>query len=404
MKISITIVTICLLVTACKSTPEHFGRGEKVELPVINLEDNWNSQPLQVNLSTLADSIFYIPLETGKDCIVSDKYSTAIKVDLLTNYLVVYDHDRNPIRVFGLDGKFLTSIGGYGKGPGEYMNGENFVCDESKDRIYIAAGNQKKIICYNFKGKLINEISLSRIPCEITIDSDHNIVVLFLSFGGSDIATLQWFSSTGELIKTVPFYKNRLPAPTATWGSTDLYWSGGEMSVNEPPFDTIWRYNTQLNTFEGVYSFKKGPKGVPREVWFSSRWSRESSDYHIVATVIDCVNAIFIDCNGLNFREFIYYKHTGDLFTVKFEENQERWFQGVHNDLDGGMPFWPATRTGDYLITCVGYDDVQSYFKDNYHKNVTSEVNVSMHRRFTRVIQKFGEYDNPIVVVARIKK
>jgi hypothetical protein len=391
-----------LLLTACRQTPKN-NNGPGKNLEKIDLTDHW-ANPQEVKLSSIADSIFYIPLETTSKAFISGDNAHLIRVEYLNKYLAVYEENKT-LRLFNRTGKFLLTFGGQGKGPGEYIEARDFVCDESENRVYVLDGNQSKIIVFDFTGKLIKEIKTQKWPCEITVSPDHKIGIVYLSLGNPrDTARLEWLTPEGAMKQKIPLYQNRLYAKTATWGQTALYWIDRRLRITEPPFDTIHQLDPEMG-FKGVTSIIAGPEGIPREIWFNSvRWGREAWNYLIVRRIFENSDCVFIESEGKKFCNFLHDKATGQTVRVKSEQGSDRDFDGLHNDVDGGLPFWPRTGSSDYLLTCISYGDIKSYFKGRSMKETDSTVNLFLHKRFISIANGLKEDDNPVVVVVRMKK
>jgi hypothetical protein len=373
------------------------------QLEIIDLTDHWTN-PLEVKLSAIADSIFYIPLETNPKAFISGDNSHLIRVEFLEQYLVVYEENRT-LKLFSKKGKYLLTFGGQGKGPGEYIEARHYVCDESKNRVYILDGNQSKIIVYDFAGKLIDEIQTQQWPCQITVSPDHEIGIVYLSFGNMrDTARLEWLTPEGKLKQKIPLYQNRLYGKTATWGLTSLYWIDGRLRITEPPFDTIHQLDPVVG-FKGITSVIAGPEGIPREIWFNSvRWRKEAWNYLIIRRIFENSGLVFIESEGKKFCNFLYQRTSENTICVRPGRAGSEDFNGLQNDLDGGLPFWPRTGSDDYLLTCISYTDIQSCFKDALPVEQSSFPNPLLHQQFIKMARGLKENDNPVVVVVRMKK
>ena len=82
---------------------------------VIDLSAALNADA-PVLLSTIADNIEYVPLETTPECILGDYRN--IKAEVLKEYIVVYDKhqlDDVPLKLFSRQGKYIGEIGAIGK-------------------------------------------------------------------------------------------------------------------------------------------------------------------------------------------------------------------------------------------------------------------------------------------------
>lgn len=390
----------------------HPGKNRQVDDPVrekIDLTSLWTSEPQEVPLSTIADSIFYIPLETNPKSYLKGDYAYAAKVELLEKHIVIYEsYDQaGRIKLFDRAGRYLLTFGRKGKGPGEYLNGQNFACDEKNNRLYLADGNQRKIIMYDLAGRFLREFKTKSLPGELTVSPDHEIGVLYLSFGNPlDTARLEWISPDGNLLRKIPLYQDRLYGKTGAWSEPGfIYWIGDRLRLAEPPFDTIWQLDPDGSMFKAATAIIQGPQGCPREVWFNNRrWTNEASDFYIIARTLENDRLVFLESNGRRFCNFMYNKGTGATQLVRSWSNDERRFDGLVNDLDGGLPFWPSNLSGDYLLTCISYDDIKSYFKGLSMNTINETVNPLLHKRFVQIAGKLDPQSNPVVVVVKMKK
>ena len=104
-------------------------------------------------ISTIADDIEYIPLETTKDCLLD---GTLRNVIVTTTDIFVFDY-RKGYR-FNRKGKFINSIGSQGKGPGEYIRPMFMEVDTINRFVYFI--DDKKMLKYDYEGKHIETFSL----------------------------------------------------------------------------------------------------------------------------------------------------------------------------------------------------------------------------------------------------
>ena len=392
---------LLILITACTSQPGKVPPAFAVKLETIDLANSWD-KPEVVNLSTIADSIFYIPLETKPGSLIGGE--NGVEIVLLKDYLVVYENNKT-LKLFSRSGRYLLTFGSKGKGPGEYIEARDFVCDETADRVYVLDGNQQKIIVYDFRGKLKAEIKTARWPCEITVSPDHEIGVLYLAFRTTlDSARLEWLTPEGSLRRKIPLYQNRQPAATATWGSTKLYWIDGNLRIVEPPFDTIYQLDP-TNGFMGYTAIAAGPEGIPRNLWFDEvGWRREAGDYYITANIVDSKRFVFLESNGKRFCNFLYDRNSGEIRQIESHRIGDLWMVGFLNDLDGGLPFWPRSIQGEYLLKCLSTIEIQAFRKEPGVISADSLVNPNLRNRFRAILDNFKEFDNPVVMVVKLKK
>lgn len=127
---------------------------------VINCHIGWvdYDKTLQVPLSMLVDSLRVIRLESSEEA-----FTGIGTCDFSENYIAVVERMRDaPCKLFTKDGKFISNLGGFGQGPGEFLsNPRSIEIDEDNGRLFIFANNSNKILEYDLSGTLIREIPLA---------------------------------------------------------------------------------------------------------------------------------------------------------------------------------------------------------------------------------------------------
>lgn len=118
------------------------GSLDKIEItPPANVE----KLPV-LYLSSIADDITYLKLESGKDLMLG--HGQVYYSDQSNFILVVSD---NKLRLFDKNGKYIHNIGEPGRGPNEFIPRQVAV-DFSKEIIYIYTLWEKHILQFDFNG------------------------------------------------------------------------------------------------------------------------------------------------------------------------------------------------------------------------------------------------------------
>lgn len=112
---------------------------------------------LSVRLSDLVISLDVVKLDTaamiggrgGKGVICSD------------NYILLRPDWQSPYKLFDRKGKFLCDVGGYGRGPGEYMRLYDAQLDEKNGRIFLLPFQARTLLVYDLQGEYVNSVSLA---------------------------------------------------------------------------------------------------------------------------------------------------------------------------------------------------------------------------------------------------
>lgn len=113
----------------------------------------------QIKLSEIAKSIFTVPLETTKECLLA----TDLRIHYGTEYIFVCD-GRQPgaFYRFTKEGRFLNKIGASGQGPEEYIRSLSFAVDEDKKKFWVIDNWGGKFIIYSYDGKFIRKIPIHK--------------------------------------------------------------------------------------------------------------------------------------------------------------------------------------------------------------------------------------------------
>ncbi|GET35102.1 hypothetical protein PbJCM13498_39650 [Prolixibacter bellariivorans] len=100
-------------------------------------------------VSSFADTVLYIPLETTPQSLIRKIF----QIQLIGDKILLDCNDK--LLLYSQSGKFIRQIGQKGNGPGEY----NYVCNSVArgDTIYISPTNKQTIIKYLLNGDFVGE-------------------------------------------------------------------------------------------------------------------------------------------------------------------------------------------------------------------------------------------------------
>lgn len=115
-----------------------------------------------------------LPLETNSECLIAQ----IDKLEIVNDTLYILDRQQDIIFVFDKTGKYLTKIDKKGRGPKEYITVSDFHVDDGL--IYISAGSNRKVMCYDLKGDLKKSFNTEYNISNITTDS--NYIYVYYNF------------------------------------------------------------------------------------------------------------------------------------------------------------------------------------------------------------------------------
>ncbi len=109
-------------------------------------------------LSNFAEILSIIPLETTKECLIG-KIDKILHVDGI--YYIVDSRKAKGIFAFDGNGKFITCIGGAGRGPGEYVEPTDIFYDSEKGELVVWDQYQHQFTRFTKDGKFLGDKKVS---------------------------------------------------------------------------------------------------------------------------------------------------------------------------------------------------------------------------------------------------
>lgn len=119
----------------------------------IQLPDMNNSPTSLIRTEELIDSVWYLPLETHQESIISG-------IDMLRIHgdrIYVLDNASKSILMFDNQGGFIRQIGSAGKGPGEYINPISIVINEFTSELLIHDDKSRTVLIHDLEGNFLRE-------------------------------------------------------------------------------------------------------------------------------------------------------------------------------------------------------------------------------------------------------
>lgn len=374
---------ICLLVSffclSCNS--KQIGDSDMRASVVVDLVDYMESeQEDEIVLSSLVDSLEYIPLQTPDNLPID----VLLTVKMSSDNVFAMDRQQKLYRFDG-QGRFLNLIGSRGEGPEEYVSAIDFEVSADKDAVYVFDIYRKKIKAYRMSGVFMGDI--------LVPDGVESIALLNDS---SFIGYRPWYASAGKSEDCVVFGKSEEVYETISFGrkenvdevKVDLFRMPDFNQVSASsrfrmPFEpSIYMISASNNVTKDV-EFEMGKYQLPMEVSMNNELYNKNLD-----------SSYIFELNATRFSDFIFmnffykkkrYRVVYDIPHVKFYTvSVGRELQGIKNNMDGGATFWPMWFASDRMIGVVSAEELEETYTDS---------------GIEALYDKFKDYDNPVLQI-----
>lgn len=296
MKAIIYTMIICYVIVSagCKNKKE-----EEVfkDYPTIKLD--LSNEPVFIKPDSLLGEKVIIPLETTDESIIGE----INKLEIVHDTLYILDDDQDMIFLFDKTGKYITRIADIGRGPEEYLYIDDFHIDG--DIIYVIAGGNQKVFCYDLQGKFLSSFSTEFSANRIATDS--NYIYVYYNFSHHKNYNVAVYNK-----KNYTLHKQYKYYPSQQHNS--CYWRCAWTSCNNKVYASFpYEYNIyQLfpDTCKIIATYDCGKKNMFPKEWstFSPRQQQEfvkNKGGAMGLAIASDVTDLFVTPNRLVFS-FIY--------------------------------------------------------------------------------------------------
>ncbi len=356
------------------------------------------------NISTISESIQYIPLEMTEYNLIS--YIDKIKITADFIFIRTF----NPVAIYRFDrmGKFLNKIGTQGRGPNEYSFMAGFGINEQNQEVYLYALLPSRIFVYSFNGifkkKLdwpVNENpnNFTDSANDIEFISNENFLVMYSNGQGNIPFSYKIFSKNNDCIKKA--IQPLQFSMKGTFGSAhefSYFNFNNNLYIKENLLnDTLYKVSPELE-FLPQYIFKAGKYTCPVKFRqeFMSFMERKDLKYFQPRNIFEC-NYYVIFFYVFNMKEYFgfYDKKSKETFTT---ENK-----GIFNDYDGGIDFKALYQENYELIGYINAIDLISHVNSTTFRNSTPKY-PEKKKELEKLANSLNENDNPVLMLVKLKK
>ena len=401
------VLSFAIFFFANCSQPQKQTGAEDDGIPTIVIMANI-SNAQKVTLSTVASSIDYCMLETERNCVLepgrqifgSGDCFVAMNSGMSSNYCYVFDRKT---------GNFVREISQIGQGPNDYQFPVKVLSGE-KGQICLLGGNQ--YLFFNLDGTLSHKMNNPYLN-HFNITAYEDLYVGYVSNrSGNSTIRLAFIDKTGELIDSIPNHRfvevdGRRGRPLETDFSFHPF--NNNLYYKDIYCDTL--YHIKEFTLQPRYIFNTGGRAVPyklqsegrvdvREAVAGREWDRYAK-YIVINTILEDVNFLYFT---FDYKRMMYpaiYHKSEDKTQILMPESlpQHPSYRisspyGFENDLDGGLPFWPAQMISEKEMMCV-------YTAEEL---LGLDVSKITDPKLKKVLNSIDEESNPVVAIVTLKE
>jgi hypothetical protein len=329
--------------------------------------------------------------------------------DITPNYILVLCSKSTAVYLFDKNGRFITQAGRKGQGPGEYRHIDNIFVDEGLRRIFIRTYYPNRLNMYDFNGEYISHLSLDEYgePAgSIKALFDNKYLVLYPNSKGKKEYTCEIrdrdYKLLGQGVRSVPY---------SVYGTPDGKSEGANIVI--APFDSYYRFENKLYVKENVLN--DTVYSITGENTFNPEYLLGAGKYEITADMrSDFTGAFDRMSQCVQFME-LYETANCLLILYEYQSKKHRCYydkqsgailyfpstDGIPNDYDGGMDFWPQKQDNDRL-----YKFYEAHLFEEHLSNTASKMKnqAAAAIKFRDFTSKLKADDNPVLVVASLKK
>jgi hypothetical protein len=421
-----SIAMFIILLTCCNADVKK-GNNESIKssslvFPIkIDMGKFVNTEYHEINLSCVADSLEYIPLETCAGSLIKNIERTILADSFI--FINMGDH----VLKFGRNGKFLSRIGTNGRGPGEYPGVMSISIDNVKNQVFIYPNYIRKIIQYSYNNHHSRDLPLFRsdLASDVSfLGNNHFIASGVFTIPGemtSEMFLVAVTDSTGKIRTKVDFplfqFADYLTNKSIYYPGTffPTYFDSIALSAGVG-CDTIYAVNQR--SIKPRYILNFGKYNAPAEVKYG--FSRDTGVRIKISE--KRYKYLWIEKSPIETREFLFlyfsledhmylaaYNKLTDSVSVFRKKGEVKYGSirnvedfGFKNDLDGGLPFYPKWTNFKSKDWITSYDAIELKSKLKEIQQNPS-ANPEKHQSLIELINKLRENDNPVVVIAHLK-
>lgn len=379
-KFYIGLLFLHVFILSCTSGKDSITKFISVDIQNIKEE-------VELPISELTDSLEIIQL----DGILKGFIGMRIITD---HYIGIMLSDPSNFLLFNRQGKFITSIGNEGYGPGEYQALYHAQLDEKAQRVYLAPYTAKQILTYDLKGRFLPKecIKLSYLSPKNYFYVDHDkkrVTVINLPFSKEEpIAWVQDFK--GNIYQKIaakhlalrPDYSNEI----STFRNTEAI----DFSISaffQKQQDTLYYYDSKNNKI--IPKLTLNAPRQPGKIIYS--YLELPLDYFIILSTIQMGNNPYTDISNTSFVQVN-------------KKTQQSQYVKIVNDYLGGIDFVPSTLFNSFRNGYFAYPQDAMTLREQLTEALENpDLLPEVRTRMSKLLRQLKEKDGDVMMIGKLK-
>jgi len=384
-KVTFTVLVFILVIAFCNSCRQK--ESETADLPYMIDIGNNILNVKSVPLSGVGGQLEYVPLETTPESLLE-----RVRIIEMTESLI-FAGDYNKLVEFDKDGGYIRTIGSMGRGPGEYLNLNDFCLDETNNIIYILA-NESDLLVYGFDGEFIESVKLPFVSMSFLSKNPDQFFYYSANIPGQTTdSVFSWYITDAHGKNLVKFenYHKRVNRGVLI-NNSPMYMFNGYEHFIEYGSDTLLYLRESKPEPYALLDFGSYKMDPDPEVFKPS----VDDEFRMPININEDTENLYITCYKGYYgpqSNCVFKKQTFE--TVFLEDNV------FVNDLDGGFPFWPEYVYQDSILV----DPVDAFDLVKRINEIKSGNDAGNGQELSDQLENLGktltENSNPVLVILK---
>jgi hypothetical protein len=398
MKNSILALILILLSGSAQN------RRSNNSIETIDIYNAFNAKKT-ITLSSIVQSVEYIPLETRSDIVLT----TGFIYQITNEHIIAFNNNGKTVQILMFErksGKYIKEIAKAGRGPNEYRNPVRD-CFNIYNKVIYANGNNRDIISYNLDGKYLESFKLpelddpaikggKRFVFFSTYLKDDVFVYYVPNTSGFEKRKIILFSRD-SIIKEYPNYlsweRKNLNVSYGFGNSCDFFRFDNSLFFKELLNDTVFQVTKEK--LDPLFVFSAGKLSFP----YSKREEFNTSDKYqkclVVSRLMGNSGFLFFELFCDEKRYFSFYDKKMKRTTIS--DTPDASLAAIVDDINGFMPLSPQQLTpNNEMVFYLEAGKIKKWIDANPSKAK------SLWGKFPW-LKNITEMDNPVIVIAKCK-